>query len=84
MILEQKFSKNLNARGVARGGCLSFDLTGTLFATYYEYTAEHVVQIFLNSLDFWSSETITSILLLSVILLKPCCHHYNPRYDIPH
>ena len=27
---EQKFSKNSNARGVARGGCLSFDLTGTL------------------------------------------------------
>ena len=28
--LEQKFSKNSNARGVARGGCLSFDLTDTL------------------------------------------------------
>ena len=27
---EQKFSKNSNARGVARWGCLSFDLTGTL------------------------------------------------------
>ena len=28
---EQKFSKNSNARGVARGGgCLSFDLTRTL------------------------------------------------------
>ena len=30
---EQKFSKNSNARGVARGGggvCLSFDLTDTL------------------------------------------------------
>ena len=27
---EQKLSKNSNARGVARGGCLSFDLTGTL------------------------------------------------------
>ena len=27
---EQKFSKNSNARGVARGkGCLSFDLTDT-------------------------------------------------------
>ena len=33
---------------------------------------------------FWSSKTITSILLLSVVLLKPCCHHYNPRYDTPH
>ena len=30
---EQKFSKNSNAQGVARGGCLSFDLTGTLLAT---------------------------------------------------
>ena len=40
--------------------------------------------ILLNSLDFWSSKTITSILLLSVALLKPCCRHYNPRYDIPH
>ena len=30
---EQKFSKNSNARGVARGGCRSFDLTGTLFVT---------------------------------------------------
>ena len=39
--------------------------------------------ILLNSLDFWSSKTITLILLLSVVLLKPCCHHYNPRYDIP-
>ena len=28
---EQNFSKNSNARGVALGGCLSFDLTGTLF-----------------------------------------------------
>ena len=28
---EQKFSKNSNARGAARGGgCWSFDLTGTL------------------------------------------------------
>ena len=27
---EQKFSKNSNARGGARGGCWSFDLTGTL------------------------------------------------------
>ena len=27
---EQKFSKNSKARGVARGGCLSFDLTDTL------------------------------------------------------
>ena len=27
---EQKCSKNSNARGVARGRCLSFDLTGTL------------------------------------------------------
>ena len=27
---EQRFSKKLNARGVARGGCCSFDLTGTL------------------------------------------------------
>ena len=26
---EQKFSKNSNARGVAQGGYLSFDLTGT-------------------------------------------------------
>ena len=34
-----------------------------------------VVLILLNSLDFWSSKTITSILLLSVALLKPCCHH---------
>ena len=31
-----------------------------------------------------SSKTITSILLLSVTLFKPGCHHYNPRYDIPH
>ena len=30
---EQKFSINSNVRGVARGGgCLSFDLTGTLVA----------------------------------------------------
>ena len=31
---EHKFSKNSNARGVARGGgggCWSFDLTGTLY-----------------------------------------------------
>ena len=29
---EQKFSKNSNAQGVAGGGgCLSFDLTGTLY-----------------------------------------------------
>ena len=28
---EQKFSKNSNARGVARGGWLSFELTGTLY-----------------------------------------------------
>ena len=29
---EENFSKNSNARGVARGGgCLSFDLTGTLW-----------------------------------------------------
>ena len=27
--------------------------------------------ILLNSLDFWSSKTMTSILLLSVVLLKP-------------
>ena len=26
---EKNFSKNSNARGVARGGCSSFDLTGT-------------------------------------------------------
>ena len=29
------------------------------------------MQILLNSLDFWSSKTITSILLLSLVLLKP-------------
>ena len=34
-------------------------------------TARPVVRILLNSLDFWSSKTITSILLLSVVLLKP-------------
>ena len=33
-------------------------------------TARPVVRILLNSLDFWSSKTITSILLLSVVLLK--------------
>ena len=34
---EQIFSKNSNARGVARGGggCLSFDLTGTLSQLSY-------------------------------------------------
>ena len=26
---EQKYSKNLNARGVARGECWNFNLTGT-------------------------------------------------------
>ena len=31
---EQKFSKNSNTRGVTRGGCLSFDLTGTLQAGF--------------------------------------------------
>ena len=55
-----------------------------LFTTLYEYTADRVVRILPNSLDFWSSKTITSILLLSVVLLKPCCHHYNPRHDILH
>ena len=34
-------------------------------------TARPVVQILLNSLDFWLSKTITSILLRSVVLLKP-------------
>ena len=29
---EQTFSKNSNARGLQLGGCLSFDLTGTLYA----------------------------------------------------
>ena len=33
-------------------------------------TARPVVRILLNSLDFWSSKTITSILLLSEVLLK--------------
>ena len=46
-------------------------------------TARPVVRIILKSLDFWSSKTITSILFLSVVLLKPCCHDYNPHYDIP-
>ena len=46
--------------------------------------AERVVRILLNSLDFSSSKAITSISLLSVVLLKPCCHRYNPSYDIPH
>ena len=33
----------------------------------YSQTRRHIL---LNSLDFWSSKTITSILLLSVVLLK--------------
>ena len=37
----------------------------------YKQTARPVVRILLNSLDFWSSKTITSILLLSIVLLKP-------------
>ena len=37
----------------------------------YKPTARPVVRILFNSLDFWSSKTITSILLLSVVLLKP-------------
>ena len=34
-------------------------------------TARAVARILLNSLDFWSSKTVTSMLLLSVVLLKP-------------
>ena len=30
----KKISKNSNARGVARGGCLSFDLTCTLYPKF--------------------------------------------------
>ena len=37
----------------------------------FKYTTRPVVRILLNSLDFWSSKTVTSILLLSVVLLKP-------------
>ena len=36
---------------------------------YLQYRT--IVRILLNSLDFWSSKTIASILLLSVALLKP-------------
>ena len=61
-----------------------------LLVTYFAMSAftriysHHCIskQIFINSLDFWSSTTITSILSLS--LLKPCCHQYNLRYDIPY
>ena len=45
--------------------CSSFRLVrihAYLFTTYYKYTAEHVVGILLNSLDFSSSKTITLIL----------------------
>ena len=31
---EQTFSKNSDARGIALGGCLSFDLTGTLAPSF--------------------------------------------------
>ena len=36
---DQKFSKNSNARRVARGGCWSFDFTGTLIADFRCWTS---------------------------------------------
>ena len=35
---EQKLSKNSNARGFARGGCLSFDFTDTLLSFITPFT----------------------------------------------
>ena len=46
------------------------ELPSLVWCRFFLFLSYLFVRILLNSLDFWSSKTITSILLLSVVLLK--------------